>query len=81
MEILLAAKELKMKPKKISVDTILKRVENKVDDIFYLDRANSDKDVMDLVEFFDKEGWTIKHRSIKFGLADDEYVHEIHIIR
>ncbi|MEA3384658.1 MAG: HP0268 family nuclease [Campylobacterota bacterium] len=80
MDILLARKELNIKPKKVSVDKLLETLAQKEDDIMYFDRENSHKDMMALVDTFEEAGYTVHFREVKFGLADDEYAYEIHAL-
>jgi methionyl-tRNA synthetase len=52
-------------------------VSNKV---YYLDESNSHKSILDAVEKLEKEGFIVKHRELKYGLANNEYMYELHIL-
>jgi hypothetical protein len=78
MDILLARKELTDKPKKTTL-TKLKEIANK-DKIFYFDKENSHKNMMALVESFENDGYNVYFREVKYGLADDDYMYEVHIM-
>ncbi|HJE03799.1 hypothetical protein AAX26_00677 [Aliarcobacter thereius] len=80
MELLLARNELKEKPKKLHLDKIKEELKKDSQKIFYFDRDNSHKDMMSLVEALEKEGYNIYFREIKYGLADDEYMYEVHAL-
>mgnify|MGYP003545369972 FL=1 len=80
MELLLARNELNEKPKKVQLEKIKDELKKEGQKIFYFDRDNSHKDMMALVEALEKEGFNIYFREIKFGLADDEYMYEIHAL-
>ncbi|OCL83173.1 HP0268 family nuclease [Arcobacter porcinus] len=80
MELLLARNELKEKPKKLQLDKIKEELKKDSQKIFYFDRDNSHKDMMSLVEALEKEGYNIYFREIKYGLADDEYMYEVHAL-
>ena len=80
MELLLAGNELNEKPKKVQLEKIKDELKKEGQKIFYFDRDNSHKDMMALVEALEKEGFNIYFREIKFGLADDEYMYEVHAL-
>ena len=80
MELLLARNELNEKPKKVQLEKIKDELKKVGQKIFYFDRDNSHKDMMALVEALEKEGFNIYFREIKFGLADDEYMYEVHAL-
>ncbi|NLN13753.1 MAG: hypothetical protein GX169_06060 [Arcobacter skirrowii] len=80
MELLLARNELNEKPKKVQLDKIKDELKKEAQKIFYFDRDNSHKDMKALVESLEKEGFNIYFREIKYGLADDEYMYEVHAL-
>ena len=80
MELLLARNELNEKPKKVQLEKIKDELKKEAQKIFYFDRDNSHKDMMAVVEAVEKEGFNIYFREIKFGLADDEYMYEVHAL-
>lgn len=80
MELLIARNELNEKPKKVQLEKIKDELKKEGQKIFYFDRNNSHKDMMALVEALEKEGFNIYFREIKFGLADDEYMYEVHAL-
>ncbi|WWW11980.1 HP0268 family nuclease [Arcobacter cryaerophilus gv. pseudocryaerophilus] len=80
MELLIARNELNEKPKKVQLEKIKDDLKKEGQKIFYFDRDNSHKDMMALVEALEKEGFNIYFREIKFGLADDEYMYEVHAL-
>lgn len=80
MEILTARKELDAKPKKANFDKLLESLKEKGEEIFYFDRENSHKDMMTIVDKFEEEGFNVHFREVKYGLADDEYIYELHAL-
>ncbi len=80
MELLIARNELNEKPKKVQLEKIKDELKKEGQKIFYFNRDNSHKDMMALVEALEKEGFNIYFREIKFGLADDEYMYEVHAL-
>lgn len=80
MELLLARNELNEKPKKIKLEKLQEEVSKTGQKIFYFDKDNSHKDMMSIVDIFEKEGYNVYFREIKYGLADDEYMYEVHVL-
>lgn len=80
MELLLSRNELNAKPKKIELEKIEEMVQKKGSVIIYFDRENSHKDLLSLQEHFENEGNSVYMREVRFGLADNEYMYEIHFL-
>ncbi|MDY0051297.1 MAG: HP0268 family nuclease [Aliarcobacter sp.] len=80
MELLFARNELSEKPKKVQLDKIKEDLKKDGQRIFYFDRDNSHKDMMALVDALEAEGSNIYFREVKYGLADDEYMYEVHAL-
>lgn len=80
MELKIARSHTDKKPKKIEVDKIEGMVEKDGSVILYFDRENSHKDLLSLQEHFENEGKSVYMREVRFGLADNEYLYEVHIL-
>ncbi|QKF83144.1 hypothetical protein CRV08_11310 [Halarcobacter ebronensis] len=80
MELLLARTELSEKPKKVQLDKLKEDLKKDGEKIFYFDRDNSHKDMMSLVDSFEDEGFNVYFREVKYGLADEEYMYEVHAL-
>ncbi|RXK12524.1 hypothetical protein CP965_08035 [Halarcobacter mediterraneus] len=80
MELLYARNELTEKPKKVQLDKIKEELEKSGEKIFYFDRDNSHKDMMSLVDALEDVGFNVYFREVKYGLADDEYMYEVHAL-
>ena len=80
MELLFARNELNEKPKKVQLDKIKEELKKENQKIFYFDRDNSHKDMMALVDALEAEGFNVYFREIKYGLADEEYMYEVHAL-
>ena len=80
MELLLARNELNEKPKKVQLDKIKEDLKKDGQKIFYFDRDNSHKDMMALVDALEADGNNVYFREVKYGLADDEYMYEVHAL-
>ena len=80
MELLFARNELTEKPKKVQLDKIKEELQKDGEKIFYFDRDNSHKDMMALVDALEDEEYNVYFREVKYGLADDEYMYELHAL-
>ena len=80
MELKLARKELGAKPKTIKLEKIEEIVQKENQKIFYFDKDNSHKDLVSLVEYFEEKELSVYLREVKYGLGDDDYMYEIHIL-
>jgi len=80
MELKLARKELGAKPKTIKLEKIEEIVQKENQKIFYFDKDNSHKDLVALVEYFEEKELSVYLREVKYGLGDDDYMYEIHIL-
>lgn len=80
MELLFARNELTEKPKKVQLDKIKEELKSLGEKIYYFDRDNSHKDMMALVDALEDEGYNVYFREVKYGLADDEYMYEVHAL-
>ncbi len=80
MELLFARTTISEKPKKVKLDKIKEELKKVGEKIFYFDKDNSHKDMMSLVEALEDEGFNVYFREVKYGLADDEYMYEVHAL-
>jgi hypothetical protein len=81
LEFKLARESLDSKPEVVSVEYIEERAESKDETIIYLDRTNSQKALNQLQKHFDKKtDKTVYRREVKFGLDENDYLYEIHIL-
>jgi len=80
MELLFARNELTEKPKKVQLEKIKEELQKDGEKIFYFDRDNSHKDMMALVDALEDEGYNVYFREVKYGLADEEYMYEVHAL-
>ncbi|WP_298978465.1 HP0268 family nuclease [uncultured Campylobacter sp.] len=80
MQLKLARTELASKPKSVKIEDLQAQVEKSGQKIFYLDRENSQKDLVALVDFFDTKGFSVYQRIVRYGLNENEYMYEVHIL-
>jgi len=78
MKLKLARTTLKAKPKTIELKKLEEDLANK--SIFYFDKDNSHKDMIALIEHFEEMGHSVYMREVKYGLDDNEYIYEVHIV-
>ena len=80
MDLKLARNLISDKPKNISLDKIEDAVEKEGQKFFYFDKENSHKQLIALVERFEKKGLNVYHRIVKYGLDEQDYMYEVHIL-
>ena len=80
MELKVARTEHSNKPKKIDVEKIKDMVEKEGSVILYFDRDNSHKDLLELQDLFEGEGKSFYMREVRYGLSENEYMYEVHIL-
>ncbi len=79
MKLKLARTSITAKPKLIELDKIEEDLEKK--SIFYFDKENSHKELKALIEHFESKEYSVYMREVKYGLNDDEFIYEIHIVK
>lgn len=80
MELKVARSEQKAKPKKIDVKKIDEMLAKEGSVILYFDRDNSHKDLLAMQDRFENEGNSFYMREVRYGLAENEYMYEVHIV-
>lgn len=78
MKLKLARTTLKAKPKTVDIEDIEAELTSK--SIFYFDKENSHKELKELIEYFEEKGLSVYMREVKYGLDENEYIYEVHII-
>ena len=79
MKLKLARTTLKSKPKTVELSKLEEMLPKK--SIFYFDRDNSHKEIMELIKYFEEKGFNVYMREVKYGLNEDEYIYEVHIVQ
>ncbi|MCF6330524.1 MAG: hypothetical protein L3I99_03125 [Sulfurimonas sp.] len=80
MDLKFARVELDVKPKKADLNKIEASIEKEGGVILYFDRENSHKDLLELQDYFEEKGKSFYMSEVKFGLSDNEYMYQVHII-
>ena len=79
MKLKLARTTLRAKPKMVD----LSKIEDDLvkQSIFYFDKDNSHKEMIELIEHFENRDYSVYMREVKYGLDDNEYIYEVHIVQ
>ncbi|MBA1437912.1 MAG: hypothetical protein FAF05_02800 [Epsilonproteobacteria bacterium] len=80
MDLKLVRAELNAKPKKIDLAKIEDKVAKKESVIFYFDKDNSHKDLLELQDHFEAQGKSFYMNEVKYGLGDNDYMYQVHIM-
>ena len=80
MDIKLVREHISEKPQKVTIKKLEEMLEAQKMDIFYCDKENSHKDMMALMEYFEKKGKHVYFREVKYGLDEGDYMYEYNII-
>ena len=80
MDLKLVRTDLNAKPKKIDLEKIEAATQKKESVIFYFDRDNSHKDLLALQDHFEAQGKSFYMSEVKYGLADNDYMYQVHIM-
>lgn len=81
MDLKFARTDIDSKPKKVDVAKMEDRVEKEKSVIFYFDKDNSHKDLLELQDHFEGLGKSFYMSEVKYGLSDGEYMYQVHIIK
>jgi hypothetical protein len=76
MELKLVTTDNKIKT--VNLEKFLSKV--KKDSFFYFSKETSYKDLQDLIDLIEKEGYSVYFREVKYTLEDDGYMYEMHIL-
>ena len=80
MDLKLARTNLDAKPKKIDLKKLDAEVEKNESIIFYFDKDNSHKDLLALQDHYEAMGKSFYMSEVKYGLADNDYMYQVHIM-
>ncbi len=79
MKLKLARTTISAKPKAVELEKLEEDLDKK--SIFYFDKENSHKDLKTLIEHFEEKAYSVYMREVKYGLNDNEYLYEVHIVK
>jgi len=80
MDLKFARTDITAKPKKAELAKIEAMIEKDDSVIFYFDRENSHKDLLELQDHIEAKGKSFYMSEVKYGLSDNEYMYQVHII-
>ncbi len=80
MTLKLAKQDKDAKQKSVKLEDIAKDLEKNGQKIFYFDQDNAHKDLVSLVDYFEEKGLSVYLREVKFGLDENDYMYEVHIL-
>ena len=80
MDLKFARTDINEKPKKVDLTKIESAVEKDDSIIFYFDRDNSHKDLLALQDHFEAKGKSFYMSEVKFGMSDNDYMYQVHIM-
>jgi len=80
MDLKLARTDLNTKPKKVDLAKVEEKVAKDESVIFYFDRENSHKDLLALQDYFEEKGKSFYMSEVKYGLSDNDYMYQVHIM-
>jgi HP0268 len=80
MDLKIARTDLDAKAKKIDLAKIEAAVEKDDSIIFYFDKENSHKDLLSLQDHFEAKGKSFYMSEVKYGLSDNDYMYQVHIM-
>jgi hypothetical protein len=80
MELKVARTELTAEPASIKIADIEAQLTENKELIMYFDKDNSHKDLVACVEHFEGKEYSVYFKEVRFGLSDNEYLYEMHIL-
>jgi hypothetical protein len=80
MELKLVRTELNNKPRQTTMQKLLSEAEKSKESVFYFDKTNAHKDLLEVVNKFEEEGYSVYFREIRYGLDKDDYMYQLHIL-
>jgi hypothetical protein len=80
MDLKLARTDIDGKAKKVELAKLEAAVEKEDSVIFYFDKDNSHKDLLALQDHFEAKGKSFYMNEVKYGLADNDYMYQVHIM-
>ena len=80
MEYKLAQVDAESEAKIVTLEEIEELSKSDKESIIYFDRTNSEKSLKLLVKYFDKQDRNVYIREVKFGLDENDYLYEVHVL-
>lgn len=80
MKLKLAKTTAESENQSLTLTEVAEIVEKEGQKIFYFDQDNSHKNLVSLVEHFEEKGVSVYLKEVKFGLDENDYMYEVHIL-
>ncbi len=80
MDLKFARTDIDGKAKKVELAKLEATVEKEESVIFYFDKENSHKDLLALQDHFEAQGKSFYMNEVKYGLSDNDYMYQVHIM-
>jgi cell fate regulator YaaT (PSP1 superfamily) len=64
----------------LSLKDIEAMLKEKESIILYFDQENAHKDLVALVEKFEEKDYSVYLKEVKYGLDENDYIYEVHIL-
>ncbi len=80
MKLKLAKEHVDGENETVSLKDIEKALKEKSSLILYFDQENAHKDLVELVEKFEEKEYSVYLREVKYGLDENDYIYEVHIL-
>ncbi len=80
MKLKLAKIKEDSKSESVTLSEVGDILEKEKQKIFYFDQDNSHKNLVSLVEHFEEKGFSVYLKEVKFGLDENDYMYEVHIL-
>ncbi len=80
MDLKLVRENVTAKPKKTTLKKVEEVVAKEGTAIMYFDRDNSHKDLIALGEHFENSEKSFYMREVRYGLNDNDYMYEVHVL-
>lgn len=76
----MAKQDLQAVAKEVEIDKLLEEAKAEKEKIFYFDKDNQHKDITAIVKKFEKEGFTVYFREVRYGLDENDHIYEMHVM-
>ncbi len=81
MKLKLAKQSLEDKSSEsVTLKEILDALKENGSKIYYFDNENPHKDLVELVEKLEDKDYSVYLKEVKYGLDDNDYIYEMHIL-
>jgi len=80
MEYKLVQVDVDSEAKTVTLEEVEKLAKTEKANIIYFDRSNTEKSLKLLAKYFDKQDKNVYIREVKFGLDENDYLYEVHIL-